>query len=487
MSISKPFRVSRRAFLRGTGVAMALPYLEAMMPSGALAAPAPAPPARLGMFYFGTGMNMRQFTPPDEGPNFTATRILKPLDPLRGQFTVLGNTYLAEGGGHDGAYPFSTAIARGEKQRISPDQIAAKAIGAETRFGSLQLSVDRGTNYGSQALATISWNEQGVPLAAENDPKAIFDGLFRADTPEQKARQAGDFRRRGSILDLVMDDARQLDGRIGRADRQQLEQYFTSVRELEQQLARRIDWADRPKPQPEVDGLHGEYESPMPGPEGNGDYLYDDYAKMMYDLIALAFQTDSTRVVTYVVRKELAAACIPSSTSPRDITRCRTTATIRRTLRSWRVDTIYMTHWAYFLNRLKSIKEGDGTLLDRTVLGLSSGMGFEHSKDNLPTLLCGGAALGVSHQGMSEVCGANPRFRVAHDARSRGRAGRRKFPGQPRRNQAADRLTRLGADDALESNRTLSAIRPRRRADGEGRGGAQLPGDAPGAHPGGRV
>jgi len=392
--------LNRRTFLRGTGVAMALPYLEAMMPQSVRAAPAPEAPARMGMFYFGTGMNMRQFTPEDDGPNFTATRILKPLEAARGHFTVLSNTYLAQGGGHDGAYPFSTAVAKGEKQQISPDQIAAMVIGKQTRFGSLQLSVDRGTNYGSQALATISWNEQGVPLAAENDPKVLFDRLFRPDTAEQKSRQKGEFRRRGSILDLVRDDAKQLNGRLGSTDRQQLDQYFSSVRELEQQLHRRIDWADRPKPQPQLDGLHGDYHDPMPGPEGNGDYLYDDYAKMMYDLITLAFQTDSTRVISYVVRKELAGGVYPEFNVSKGYHSLTHHGNDPQNLEELaRVDAIYMSHWAYFLNRLESIKEGDGTLLDRTLLGLSSGMGFEHSKNNLPTILSGGRGLGVKHQG----------------------------------------------------------------------------------------
>ncbi|QDU98396.1 DUF1552 domain-containing protein [Lignipirellula cremea] len=402
------FRLSRRAFLRGAGVAMGLPYLEAMMPSNVMAAPMPSAPARMGTFYFGTGMNMRQFTPDDEGPAFKASRILKPLEPLRGHFTVLSNTYLAEGGGHDGAYPFATAVAKGEKQRISPDQVAAQAIGADTRFGSLQLSVDRGTNYGSQALATISWNDQGVPLAAENDPKLLFDRLFRPDTDEQKSREKGEFRRRNSILDLVLDDARQLQSQLGATDRQQLDQYFTSVRELETQLQRRIDWADRPKPEPQPTRPK-DYTTARPGPEGNGDYLYDEYAKLMYDLIALAFQTDSTRVVSYVVRKELSGGVYPEFNVSKGYHALTHHGNDPQNLEELaRVDAIYMTHWAYFLKRLQSIQEGDGTLLDRTVLGLSSGMGFEHSKDNLPTIVSGGGGLGIAHQGHLRLAEATP-------------------------------------------------------------------------------
>lgn len=413
MNIIKPFRVSRRAFLRGTGVAVALPYLEAMMPQSALAAPQGEVVPRLGMFYFGTGMNMRQFEPTEEGPDFKLTRILKPLEALRGDFTVLSGTYLEHGGGHDGAYPFSTAVAKGEKQRRSPDQMAAQAIGRETRFPSLIMSVDRGTNFGNQDLATISWNEQGVPLAADNDPKMIFDRLFLPDSEWAKRRREQDFRRRGSILDLVQDDARQLQAGLGQADRQQLDQYFNSIRELEKSLQRKIDWADRPKPQPKAEGLK-DYSKSLT-PEGSGDFLYDDYAKMMYDLIALAFQTDSTRVVSYVVRKELSGGVYPEFNVSKGYHSLTHHGNDPQNLEELaKVDTIYMSHWAHFLKRLKSIKHGQGTLLDVTLLGFSSGMGFDHSKDRLPTVLSGGAALGVKHQGHLKLAEKTPLSAVWH-------------------------------------------------------------------------
>lgn len=397
--VRKP-RLDRRTFLRGAGAAMALPYLEAMMPSSVLAAPAPEPIPRMGIFYFGTGMNTREYFPQDFGPNYTTTRILRPLEELRGEFTVLSGTMLEKGGGHKGAYAFATSIEQGEKQQISPDQIAAGVIGRATRFPSLVMSVDRGTNFGSNAIATVSWNEQGVPLAAENNPKVLFDRLFRPGTGEEQARQGEDFRRRGSVLDLVNDSAKRLQRDLGQADRRQLDQYFNSVRELEKALDRRIDWADTPKPVPETDDLHGTYDKSMPGPEGNGDYLYDDYAKLMYDLIALAFQTDSTRVVSYVVRKELAGGVYPEFNVSKGYHALSHHGNEPKNLDELaNVDTIYMQHWAYFLNRLKSIQEGDQSLLDRTVLGYSSGMGMGHSKTALPTMISGGRGLGVKHRG----------------------------------------------------------------------------------------
>ncbi len=341
------FRLSRRSFLRGTGVAMALPYLEAMMPSSVLAAPAPTAVPRMGMFYFGTGMNTREYFPKDFGPNYTTTRILEPLEALRGEFTVLSGTCLEKGGGHGGCYPFATSAPMGEKQQISADQLAARVMGQNTRIPSLIMSVERGTKFGSKAVATIAWNEQGVPLAAENNPKVLFDMMFRPSTPEQKDGEADRFRRRGSVLDVVNDNAKRLHKKLGVSDREQLDQYFNSVRELEKSLAREIDWSDTPKPIAETDNLHGTYDESMAGPEGNGEYLYDDYARMMYDLIALAFQTDSTRVASYVVRTELAGGVYREFNVSKGYHALSHHGNDPKNLDELaHVDTIYMKHWA---------------------------------------------------------------------------------------------------------------------------------------------
>tara|TARA_R110002072_G_scaffold13481_2_gene56928 strand:- start:156274 stop:157593 length:1320 start_codon:yes stop_codon:yes gene_type:complete len=397
MNLQNFKQISRRAFLRGAGTCLALPWLEAMMPQGVSAATTPDVVPRMGMFYFGTGMNMRQFYPEGFGINAGMSRILKPLETHRGRFTVLSGTWLNHGGGHDGAYPFTTSIARGEKQTVSPDQLAAELHGKHTRFPSLQFSVKRGTGFGSQILATISWNRQGVPLAADNDPQAIFNRLFRPASEEQRSRQSDEFRQRGSVLDAVLSDAKQLQGQLGQFDRQQLDQYFNSIREVELSLRREIDWADRPKPAPELKEF-GDYESAV-SPEGNGKFIYDTYAKLMYDLIALAFQTDSTRVITYVVRTELAGGVYPEFGVSKGYHELTHHGNDPKNLEELaKVDTIYMKHWSYFLDRLASIRDGGGTLLDHTMLGFSSGMGIGHSKEILPTVLSGGSRLGINHQ-----------------------------------------------------------------------------------------
>jgi hypothetical protein len=237
-----------------------------------------------------------------------------------------------------------------------------------------------------------------VPLAAENDPHVLFTRLFAPDTEQQKASQSVEFRRRQSVLDLVRDDANQLAKQVGATDRDRLDQYFNSVRELEKQLARRVEWSMKSKPAPDPEGLR-DYSKNMT-PEGVPGFFYDTYAKLMYDLIALALQTDSTRVVTYVVRTELAGGVYPEFGVSKDYHALTHHGNDPQNLEELaKVDTIYMTHWAYFLQKLRNIKEGDGTLLNRTVLGFSSGMGIGHSKDLLPTVISGGTGLGIEHQG----------------------------------------------------------------------------------------
>ncbi len=406
-------KLSRRTVLRGSGVVLGLPFLEAMTRSSALAAPAPKVTPRMGMFYFGTGMNMRQFTPKDVGKDYTLSRILKPLAKQREHFTVLSGTYLEKGGGHGGAYPFATSIAKDAKQSISPDQIAAEAIGAGTRYPSLQMSVKRGTAFGSQPLATIAWNRQGVPLAAENDPHVLFNRLFRPDSADEEAQRGLEFQRRRSVLDAVRGDAKRLERSVGKSDRDRLDQYFNSIRELEKQLDRRIAWSNKTKPTPDTKGM-GDFGKSMT-PEGAKGFVYDTYGRLMYDLITLAFQTDSTRVVTYVVRTELAGGVYPEfgvSKGYHSLTHHNNDPQNLEELA--KVDTIYMGHWAYFLNRLASIQDGHGTLLDHTLLGFSSGMGIGHSKDRLPTVLSGGAGLGVKHQGHLKLKQSMPLASVWH-------------------------------------------------------------------------
>ncbi|MFT5467669.1 MAG: hypothetical protein ACI8UO_002775 [Verrucomicrobiales bacterium] len=421
MHIARDLQLDRRTALRGLGATVALPFLEAMLPRAAFAsqsAAAAAIPGRLGVFYFGTGMNMRELEPVDDGKNYTLSPTLKTLERHREDFTVCSGTFLEHGGGHGGDYTFTTGVKAKDggqiKNSVSMDQVAAEHIGKETRFPSLQMCIQRGTGFGGN-LRTLSWNRNGVPLASENDPHVIFNRLFKVDGPEEKdARQIG-FRRRGSILDVVLEDAKALESTVGAADRAKLDEYFTSLREVELQLERNRDWADKPKPKVDLNGMESydeSYSIRMPA----GQFSYDRYARMMYDLIALALETDSTRVISYVVRQESSGGTFPEFGVSKGFHELTHHGNDPKNLAELaKVDRIYLDQWAYFIDRLKSFKQPDGsTLLDHTLLGFSSGMGIGHSKDRLPTCIFGGARKNLAHQGHLRLPENTPLSRVWH-------------------------------------------------------------------------
>src|SRR5688572_4673612 len=171
-------RLSRRTLLKSLGAAVPLPLLEAMLPQSAFGQLSSDVPPRMLVCHFGTGMNIREFFPKEEGPDCVFPRIVRPIEAWRKRMTIISGLKLEHGGGHTGDYTFLTGAegwtSTGIKGGVSADQVVAQAIGQATRFPSLQLSIQRGTNYGQQGLATLSWNKNGIPLAAENDPYAIF-------------------------------------------------------------------------------------------------------------------------------------------------------------------------------------------------------------------------------------------------------------------------------------------------------------------------
>lgn len=394
-------RLSRRTVLRGLGATIALPYLEAMTPLAFASTTNAGVPRRMLVCHYGTGMNLHEFFPQDVGKDFSFSRILKPLEQFREQMTVVSGLYLEHGGGHTGDYTFLTGTkgmkGNGIEGGISADQIVAEQIGGQTRFPSLQLSIARGTAYGNQGLATLSWNRSGIPLAAENDPKLIFARLFKVDKKHEARLRDERNRQRGSILDTVLGEANRLDRQVGKSDKAKLDEYFTSVREIEQQLERDIAWGQKPKPAPSLENI-GDYSTSY-APEVRG-FAYEKWKKLMFDLIVMAFQTDSTRVITYNIRGEGTGENWPVHgvskghhalthyAGPNDLDELA------------KVDEINMGFWAEFLARMQSVKEVDGnSLLDHTMIAYSSGAGMDHSHNRLPTCFFGGKALGVNHQG----------------------------------------------------------------------------------------
>lgn len=410
--------LSRRTMLKALGVAVPLPFLEAMLPQRLLAAGAKeAVPARMLVCHFGTGMNIREFFPKETGAECDLPRIVKPLEAWRKRMTIVSGLKLEHGGGHTGDYAFLTGTEgwtpTGIKSGISADQVVAAEVSRDTRFPSLQLSVARGTNYGQQGLATLSWNKNGTPLAAENDPQVIFQRLFGVDDAEESAQRQAGFRRRGSILDYVRDQARHMERSVGTADRKKLDEYFTSVREIELQLQRDKDWSQKPKPKPELPNLGNYSRSLVPSAQ---NFDYDAYQKLMYDLIALAFQTDSTRVITYNVRQELAGGTFAVHAVSKGFHALTHHNNDPKNLEELaKVDEINMQFWAKFLDRLNQIAQPDGrSLLDHTVIAYSSSAGMDHSRDKLPTAIFGGEALGMKHCTHLKVTEGTPLAGVWH-------------------------------------------------------------------------
>lgn len=411
--MAKP--IPRRTLLRGAGVALALPMLEAMLPRKASAQTAESLPGRAVFMHYGIGMNMRQFYPEGFGPDCQLSRILRPLEKHKRNMTAFTGTWLETGGGHSGDYPFLTGAPgktpAGIIQSISADQVIAEHVGQATRFPSLQLSIGRGTGYGSY-MRTLSWNRQGIPLAAENEPQRVFKKLFSVETARERRDRDESFRQRRSILDIVQGQAKKLQPRVSGSDREKLDEYFTSVREVELQLQRNIDWSTKPKPKVTLDNLGDYSRQSRPGVSG---FDYATFTKLMYDLMALAFQTDSTRAITYMARTEGGEiySCHGSDRGYHALTHHGNDPKLLEMLAN--VDEVNMQFLAQFLDRLESIKEPDGrTLLDRTMIGFSSGMGLDHSRDNLPTAMFGGAALGVKHQGHVQLPEHSPLSRVWH-------------------------------------------------------------------------
>lgn len=398
----------RRAFLRGAGVTLALPWLEAMSvcargadTAGGIAAD--EIPRRAIFCMWGLGLNGRDFTPATAGPDYKLTPILQPLERHRRDFTVVSGLKLTHSGGHGGDRTFLTGTNThdsGSKLRVSCDQELADAIGHQTRYSSLVLGIRRGTGFGNAQDNTLSWSRNGTPLPAENRPHVLFDKLFRPETADTIAQREVEFARRSSVLDSVRAEARALTASLGKVDREKLDEYFTGIRDLEKQMQVEKTWLYEPKPK--VDAPEFGDEQGL-DPSRNG-LDYRRYQRLMYDVITLALQTDSTRVISYMARMDNSdgTGAFKGEGNPYGYHEMTHHGEDPDKLRWWsKADTWYMEEWARFLDRLKSIKEGDGTLLDHTMVvwGSSGGTINAHNNHHLPAILCGGGGIGVKHRG----------------------------------------------------------------------------------------
>jgi len=403
-----PSPLSRRTLLRGAGITLALPWLEVMSVNARAASTAGAIaageiPRRAVFTMWGLGVNGRDYTPKDTGLDYSLTPILQPLAEHRRDFTVISGLRLTHSGGHGGDRTFLTGTnthSPGCKLRVSCDQELAAAIGAATRFPSLVLGIKRGTGFGNPQDHTLSWSKNGTPIPTENRPHVLFDQLFRPDTAETLAEREAAFARRSSVLDSVRDDAKQLEATLGKVDRNKLDEYLTSIRDLEKRMQEEKSWLHEPKP--EVAALDFGTEQGLDPTKGGLDYRR--YQRLMFDVIALALQTDSTRVVSYQPRMDNSdgTGAYKSMGNPYGYHTMTHHGEDPDKLKWFtQSDIWYMEEWAYFLGKLKSIKEGQSTLLDHCLVtyGSTGGTVNAHDRNNLPAMFAGGSKLGVKHQG----------------------------------------------------------------------------------------
>ena len=394
----KNWHIPRRTFLKGVGTALALPWLEAMTPLRA-AAPALPRPLRMAFMYVPNGVNMEDWTPASTGTDFTLPKILEPLAPLRSELQILSGlahrTAYPNGDGPGDHARASASFLTGVQARktaamdvragVSVDQIAAAHVGNQTRLPSLEISCDKGQRAGSCDSGyscayqfNLAWKTPTTPLPPEVDPRVVFERLFSngslRETAESRARRQQAHK---SILDFVLTDAQQLQRGLGVNDRQKLDVYLTSVREIEQRIERAEKMSVATPDYPTPGGIPPDYEQ---------------HLRVMFDLLALAFQTDTTRVSSFMIAHDGSNRSYPAIGVPdghHDISHHGGNA--EKKVKIAKINRFHMTQFARFLERLKSVREGEGTLLDNCMIVYGSGNadGNAHSHHDLPVLLAG--------------------------------------------------------------------------------------------------
>jgi Protein of unknown function (DUF1552) len=387
----------RRTFLRGVGAAVALPWLDAMVP--AFAAPVDRKtPVRLIFGYVPNGMMMKDWTPTGVGKDFEITRILKPLEPFREDMLVLTGLHHrnGEGTGGDHARASATYLTGIAPKRVSDlaaielgisvDQIAAQAMSSQTRLPSLELGCEATRavgacdgGYSCAYMNNMSFRNATTPVPPETNPRLVFERLYGTlDTdPDPKVR-ARLKQNRQSMLDFIAEDTRQLMGTLGASDRRKIDEYLTSLREIEKRIVR-VEVENRE--------LTPETEKPTGVPTG-----FVEHATLNNDLLAVALQADVTRVATLLYAKEGSTRSYPElgfADAHHPLTHHRGRAELIE--KATKIECHHMEQFAYLVQKLKSIQEGDGTLLDHSMVVYGSSMSDpnQHLHYNLPCVVLG--------------------------------------------------------------------------------------------------
>ena len=387
----------RRTLLRGIGASLALPLLDSMVPALSSATAQTAQPAkRMGVVYVPNGMAMKSWTPSTEGSGFEITRILRPMKAYQNRMLVLTglNGSSSNAGVHASAstrFLTGTIPARSESDlqaAVSVDQLVARELGKQTQLGSLELALDQSDVFGScdigfscQYTSTIAWRDAHTPLPMETNPRVVFERLFGDTGTTDPAVRLKRIRKDQSLLDSVSDRVSELNRKVDAGDRAKLDQYLDAVRDVERRIQLAEAQSDRELPL---------LEQPAGVPQ-----TYEEHAKLMFDMQVLAYQTDLTRVITFMMGRELSGRTyaeigVPDSHHPTSHHRDDPTLYEKVT----KINEFHTSLFAYYLDKLDSTPDGNGSLLDNLLMLYGAGMSDSNRHDNtgLPLVLLGGGS-----------------------------------------------------------------------------------------------
>lgn len=404
MIITK-MHLSRRTLLRGLGATLALPVLDSMIPAlSALANTGAAPVKRLGVFYVPNGMSMPYWFPKTEGPLTEMPPTLQSLAAFKDRVLLCGGladepANRVKGGGDHArsagtfltGVPFKLTSGADVFGSISMDQIAAKQFSKETQLASLELGIESNAMLGScdggascAYTNTIAWSSETTPLPIENDPRAVFERLFGTSGSTDKVARLARIEQDRSILDFVGQQINSLQRRIGPGDKVRVTEYLDSVRDVE----RRIQMAEQQNSRelPVVD-------QPIGIPAD-----YAEHARLMMDMLALAYQTDLTRISTFMLAKEVSGRSYPEigvADSHHPVSHHQDEPA--KLERLYKINEYHFRQFAYLVDKLSKLPDGDGNMLDHTLFLYGTGISDSntHFHDDLPIALVGGKAAGI--------------------------------------------------------------------------------------------
>ena len=402
----KSWHIDRRTFLRGLGVTCMLPYLEGMAMTTVSRFKEPLTPKRLCFLYFPNGVGLPpeesiyhkewSWFPKVEGNKYNLTKSLSPLAPHRSDMSILGglsHPFSRNVLGHMAGDSFLTGgDLRGiYKNSISVDQVAAMELSKYTRFPSLTLSTDGGVGYKSRT-STLSFNSSGKPIPSEHRLREIFERYFSPNGNSTTKERRKSIHQGKRIVDLVLDDSRSLKNRLGSNDKVKLNEYLSSLDEVEKQLNRNEKWLEVPMK---------DFDSSLINLDLDPTTAPKDYVRSMLDIIVLGFQTDATRVISYMMAREDGMGF--GDNFPKIALGLKGHHTIShdKTTGHWsewgRLDRWYAEQFSYFINKMKKTKDIHGSLLDNTLILYGSSQSTNHNARNCPLILAGGSNLGVKH------------------------------------------------------------------------------------------